>query len=139
MVLPYHRFKDKSTHTCVHRPMLDVILWNGARNVSMLGLLDSGADGILVNKSIAKVFDVDVKKLPMLPSMGINGTPTKTWKYELEVEVPNLPNSKRKMEIRFIDSPSVGILLGRKDFFDSYMIKFEGYALMFEIDFPKYT
>jgi hypothetical protein len=119
--------------------MLEVIIWHGVRSVTTLGLLDSGADGILINKSIAKVFDVDVKKLPMLLTQGINGVPMKTWVYNLEIEVENLPNSKKSMEIRFIDSPSVGVLLGRNGFFDNYMIKFENYCLQFEIDFPKYS
>ena len=136
MILPYTRFKDDKKNY-VHRPTLGITLHVGSKSILTRGLLDSGADVILLNNGFGRALGVDIKKLPMLQTMGINGIPMKSWKYSLDIEVDGLADSRKTSEIRFIDSPSVGVLLGHKGFFENFVIKFETYALMFEIDLPQ--
>ncbi|MBN1397594.1 MAG: hypothetical protein JXA06_06145 [Bacteroidetes bacterium] len=138
MILSYTRFKDERNNF-VHRPTLAITLYVGSKSIKTRGLLDTGADNIVINNGFGRMLGIDIKKLPMRPLLGINGVPTKSWEYSLDIEVDGLSNSRKTSEIRFIDSPSVGVLLGHRGFFENFKIKFETYALMFEIDFPKYS
>jgi hypothetical protein len=117
--------------------MLDVYFWSGTRSFRTRGLVDSGADGILANNEIAKALGINLKTLPIDHALGINGIPMDIRKVEIELEIDNFKGSRNKTEVGFIESKSVGVLLGRKDFFDRYMIKFENYSLTFEIDLPQ--
>lgn len=134
MVLPYTRYKNQKTGGYVHRPMLDVIFSIEGRSFSSKGLLDTGSDTTLINKAFGKEIGIDFGKCKRGVSVGISGEPQKTWLSEIELEVENLPNSKRMIEVGFIDSPTVGILLGHKGFFENFCVKFETYCLLVEVD-----
>lgn len=132
MVLPYTRFKYKQNY--VHKPMLDVKLSLGARSVVAKGLLDTGSDTTLINKAFGKDLDVDFKQCRIGQVIGISSVPQRTWVTTIELEVENLTGSRKAVEVEFIDSPTVGILLGHRGFFENFMVKFESYFLMFEIN-----
>ena len=132
MVLPYTRVKI--TDGFGHRPYLDVILVLGTRSVSTRGLLDTGADTTLVNKAFGKHLGVDFKKCRNSYATGIDGVTQKTWVAEIVLEVVNLADSVRQTEVHFIESPTVGVLLGHHGFFQNFSVKFDTYMLTFDIN-----
>ncbi len=132
MLLPYTRFKLKSGY--VHRPALSIILYYGSRSILTQGILYTGSDITLVNKAFGENFGIDFKRCKNGQAMGISGLPQKTWIMTLDMEVSNLPKSRKTVEVEFIDSPSVGVLLGHKGFFENFVVRFETYCLMFEVE-----
>ncbi len=114
--------------------MLKVGLINGTKRFNAIGLLDTGADITLINKQIRKHFGIDFQLCKNGQTIGIFGGAQKTWIADIEIEVENLLNSKRTVQVEFIDSPNVGILLGHKGFFENFSVKFDTYMLTFEIE-----
>lgn len=133
MVLPYTRVKTKVGFT--HRPYLTVKLALGYKSVTTRGLVDSGSDLTLINKDFGKVLEVDFSKCRIGHATGIEGGEQKTWISTIDLEVENFPNSLRTIEVQFIESRSVGVLLGHKGFFENFSLKFDTYMLTFEIEY----
>ncbi len=52
----------------------------------------------------------------------------------LEIEIPNFPDSKIPLRLGFIDSSGVGALLGREGFLDNFKVTFEMYNESFDIE-----
>lgn len=114
--------------------MINVKLINGSRSRTQKAIIDTGADYILINSSIAKDLGINYKSGTKWTTTGIENKPIDTYFHELEIEIPNLERSLFKTKVGFINSNSVGILLGQNGFFDHFQIKFERYASCFEIE-----
>ena len=101
--------------------------------MNFLALLDSGADCSLFNSQIAEVLGVDITKGVAIKMTGING---ESQGYRLENVAIIIEGSDKiiKIPVCFIDSPTVGILLGQEGFFDQNRIKFEKDHDTFEIN-----
>jgi hypothetical protein len=97
-------------------------------------LIDSGADGILINKEWAKALGIDWQFGTSGSAGGIVGTSVPIFYHDIEMEVEGLPQSLAKVNVGFIDSPNVGILLGQIGFFDNFKVSFERYNNFFEVD-----
>jgi hypothetical protein len=67
-------------------------------------------------------------------TLGIENKPIDTYYYDLELAIPNMDQSNVIVKTGFVKSPSVGILLGQKDFFDKFVICFNKKKNFFEID-----
>lgn len=102
--------------------MLNIKLINGNNSRIQKALIDTGADYILINSSIAKDLGIDYKSGVMNKTIGIEGRPIDTYFHELELEIANLSGSRFKTLVGFINSSSVGILLGQKGFFDNIRV-----------------
>jgi len=100
------------------------------------GLLDSGADGILINMSFAKSLNIIAKSGHKKENVGIENKPMPVYHHNIEMEICNLASSRISVNVGFIDSGSVGVLLGRRDFFENFKISFESYNGSFDIE-PK--
>lgn len=139
MRIPYTKFPSAEPGRKFHlRPMLDVNLIVGSRIVRSKALLDTGADQTLVNAAWAKILNLDLKrgrKSQIYPvARGSDRTPIPVFLHTVELEVINLTNSRTAMEVGFIASSNVSILLGQTGFFDSFKVTFEKYDNYFDVE-----
>lgn len=114
--------------------MINVKLISGNRVRIQKALIDTGADYILINSSITKDLNIDLKSGIKLFTTGIENRPIETYFHDLDIEIDSLKDSRFSTKVGFIDSPSVGILLGQHGFFDNFIVKFEKYSSCFSID-----
>lgn len=136
MKIAYSRFRSKSSHfDFFYRPMLNLCLINGTKSRIQKGLVDSGADYTLINASIAKDLGIEYKKTGHIDkTIGIENNPIITYYHDIEIAVPGIDNSNFITTIGFVDSRSVGILIGQKGFFDKFLINFDKKSNFFSID-----
>ena len=128
------RTKANPVHDFVLKPIIDVNFINGTRIVTTKGLIDTGADGILINIGFASQLNLKAKDGIKGQAKGIENKPIPIYYHNIEMEIPNMSNSRFPVQIGFIDSGSVGILLGRIDFLDNFRISFEMFNNTFDID-----
>ena len=99
-------------------------------------LLDSGADSSLFNLEIAQALNIDLSKAKPASFTGISGS-IKGYRIDnLKIKVEGFAESI-EIPTCFVDSPSVGVLLGQEGFFDLHRIKFEKDHDIFEINSVK--
>ena len=97
-------------------------------------LVDTGADGILINMQFSKQLNIIAKSGVRGETIGIENRPIPIYYHNIEIELPNFPDSRIPTQIGFIDSSSVGVLLGRIDFLDKFKVTFEMYNHTFDIE-----
>ena len=133
--MPWYRYESLGGER--PRPLLEVRLWHGDRNVSIIGLVDSGADSSLIDARYADRLGLrrdaaqaqtargaDSRVFTMLrwPNAGL----------ELDFEQHRFPFLGA-----FIDFPSgsgVTSMLGRSDFFRQFVVQFWDAAGLLNID-----
>lgn len=115
------------------RPMLQIEVYGSEGNKSFGALIDSGADISLFNTEIAEALGIELSPDCERNFTGISGTIPG---YLVEKVKIRLENMKEEMYIPvcFVQSPTVGLLLGQEGFFDQCRIKFEKHHDTFEID-----
>jgi hypothetical protein len=114
------------------RPLLEVELLGPERNVTVLGLLDSGADMSLMNVRYAHVLGIALDNLPTKDFVGINDARVPTYFTEVPIKVKHFGDILY-LPVAFADSPSVDVLLGQEEFFDAFRIRFEKDHDVFEL------
>jgi len=126
MIFSYKKFRAKGQFISEHlRPMIPVVIRNGTKSATIEGILDTGADHILVNKQWAKALNIDLKTAPRSTTTGIIGPPVPILWSKAEIEILGHPDTKSVIDLAFIDSPNVGLLLGQHGFFDLFRITFD--------------
>lgn len=132
MIVPYSSFP--TSDGLVSRPIIKVRLICRTKSYSTWALMDSGADGTLINKQMGKYLGIDYKSCTLGSAQGITGLNQKTWRAEIDIEVDGFAGNLKHSKIAFIDSSNVGILLGHIGFFEFFDVKFETARNQFEID-----
>jgi hypothetical protein len=121
----------------VARPMVELVLWHGARRVRLIALLDSGADSSLMNADYISLLGLDRADAEEGQSIAAGGEPMTclSWpKANLEIQFEG--NRFRFLgefaEFRHGDD---GLnLAGRQDFFSQYVVTFWDAEGLVQID-----
>ena len=113
------------------RPIIEVELSRGRLTRKALGLIDSGADNIIMPAALATFFGIDEANCPRRPTMGINMSVIDGFLGELTVRLDR-QMAAFNVSVVFINT-EVPILLGRQGFFDGHVITFEQDEEMFEV------
>jgi hypothetical protein len=123
-----------SSKTWIKRPVLQIEIFGPKESKKFNALIDSGADCSLFNIQVAKALGFDLTRAKESSVVGVGGTkPLFTYLFEnVEVKIECF-DKKIKIPVNFIDSDSVGLLLGEEGFFDQHRIKFEKDHDIFEI------
>ncbi len=116
----------------VRRPLVEVELSREAQSRKFLGLIDSGADQIIMPAVIAEIFGIDRTACPERSMMGITMESVPGFLGELTFHIEHQPESFAAPVV-FLDVDDVPVLMGRDGFFDRYRIKFEQDHDTFEI------
>ena len=120
----------------VKRPIVSIEISGLGPNKKFLGLIDSGADCSLFNIEIAEILKIDLSKAKEINLTGISGELKGYQVNDLEIKVEGF-EEPIKIPVCFVDSSSVGVLLGQDGFFDQYKIKFIKKHDSFELSLMK--
>jgi hypothetical protein len=133
MILPYTAFPSPIKGLLIYRPIIQLKIYVGAKSYKTWGMLDSGCDRTLINKQIGKQFDVDFKACKVARTSGVSGQPVPTLESEINMEILGLTGKIQNVQISYISSDNVGILLGHVGFFEFFKINFDTAQKQFEI------
>ena len=114
------------------RPLLELELMGPERSVTVLGLVDSGADMSLINIRYAQALGIVLDGLPIKDFIGISDVRVPTYFTEVPIKVKYF-NDILYLPVAFADSPRIDILLGQEEFFEAYRIRFEKDHDVFEL------
>jgi len=115
--------------------MVEGTLWHEGRHVRVVSLVDSGADVSLFNMSYAQDLGLNPAEAQRTRAVGAGGAAVDclSWSdLELEFDQVRFPFAGR-----FVDLPASTPrmnLLGRRDFFQRYIVQFWDAAGLFGID-----
>lgn len=136
------KFKYTNTMTLdtkgrfIKRPLIELEIVGKDKQVKAFGLIDSGADTTLMNIEYAKRVGLTLDINKSKHFAGISGPSARCYLSRVPVKIKYF-DEPVSMAVGFIDSPSVDILLGQEDFFDSFRIKFEKDHDVFELNTSK--
>jgi hypothetical protein len=109
-------------------PLIKVTLRHQGKRVTVLAMIDSGADICVFNLEYAKALEIDLKMCDPVVVSGVEGKAHDCYRTKVDLEPEGLP--KITVPVLFIDSSGVDGLLGQEGFFDHFIITFyrqEGY------------
>jgi len=134
MIIPYRKYKDREGHL-VELPIISVRVKCNRVTLPIWGLLDSGADITLLNGSFAELFNLDLKKGRRIDLVGVlEGSEFAAYIHQVNLAVKDVGSVDTIAA--FTDSKQYPdyMILGRRGFFDKFMIKFEQYNKQIEIE-----
>lgn len=119
------------------KPYVSVVLWHGARRVRVLALVDSGADVSAMDASYVDLLGLDrAKATPRLLTVADGGAATCLRWPNNPIEI-QFGRDRFPFDGVFVEFPPAADpvnLLGRRDFFQRYIIQFWDAAEMMNID-----
>ncbi|MBR9707406.1 MAG: hypothetical protein GOV15_03140 [Candidatus Diapherotrites archaeon] len=115
---------DRNEYGETHIPAIPITLIGSKEQVSILGLVDSGADLSAIPMSIALVLGLNVQK-PSEAVGGIGGS-TKAVLTIMDLQFgKGHEHYKLKVPVYAVEEgDEIGVLLGRQDLFDKFKITF---------------
>lgn len=128
----YTSFYIENRPRAIKRPMIPIEVFGPDESKKFNALIDSGADVSLFNLEIAEVLDIDLTNASSAKFTGIAGNVDGYRTDKVKIKVDGFGQAI-EIPACFVDSPSVGILLGQDGFFDLHRIKFEKDHDTFEI------
>lgn len=116
------------------RPLVPVVFRNPetGEELEILGLIDSGADGIILNAEFAPVLGLDMNAGKSRSYQGIGGEPILGYDHEVTIRLRDDKNEYR-VEVTFLPGLKTACLLGQSGFFENYKISFEYQKGRFEL------
>lgn len=99
--------------------------------VTVLSLVDSGADVCIFNTRYAEVLGIDLAECERHVGLGVGHVPLEIFETELTLKPEGLPAITTT--VMFVDSDGVDGLLGQEGFFDAHHIAFRRDRNEFEI------
>jgi hypothetical protein len=112
-------------------PLIKVKLEHQLRSISILAMIDSGADICVFNIGYAQALGIDLKLCEQALISGAEGGVTSCYKTMLTLEPEGL--ARITTSVLFIDSSGVDGLLGQEGFFDQHLVSFDRSANTFEV------
>jgi Aspartyl protease len=113
-------------------PLVKVTLAHQNKKVTVLAILDSGADICVFNMGYAVALGLDLSRCEQVTVSGVEGMARDCYKTIIDLEPEGLP--KITVAALFIDSSGVDGLLGQEGFFDQPVITFDKQNDTFEIN-----
>lgn len=115
---------------------MEVRLWHGAKSVRLIALVDSGADASLLNIQYGDLLDLDKGAAQSVPSIVASGEEIATYRWpglllELQFEQERFPFEGSFVDFGAGDGEN---LVGRRDFFQRFVIQFWDTAELMNID-----
>ena len=120
-----------------NRPYVTVHLWHGNRRVNLIALVDSGADCSVMDVSYADAIGLDRTDAEVSDATVADGSTAHVYRWpnaHLEIQ---FENDRFPFEGGFIEFPAGADpenLLGRRDFFQRYIVQFWDAAELMNID-----
>jgi Aspartyl protease len=101
------------------------------KRVTVLAMVDSGADICVFNLGYAVALGIDLRTCEQVVVSGVEGVARDCYKTTIDLGVEGLP--KITVAVLFIDSSGVDGLLGQEGFFDQHIVTFNRHNDSFEV------
>lgn len=137
MIVPYRKYKDRDGNL-VQLPVLSVRITCNRISLPLWGLVDSGADITLLNRSFAQLFNIDLKRGKRIPLLGVmEGPEFAAYVHQVNIVIKDVGSADTI--VAFTDSEEYPdlVILGRRGFFEHFTIKFEEHKKQLEIEARK--
>lgn len=106
-----------------YRPVVTIMLSNGSKSISVMALIDSGCDCMMINSDIAEALGITSHPLRKIKVGGITGERSDGFKCEVKAQFSSM--DEFTADATFIPGLPFACLLGQKGFFDSFNVRFE--------------
>lgn len=103
-------------------PVLPVRIRSNSKKVSLLLLIDSGAETTLLTREDAELLGINLKKGKETIVGGISSGLLKAFRHEITIEIDQI---KLKIPVLFADSNESPRVLGREGIFEHFYVIFE--------------
>ncbi len=134
MIIPYRKYKDREGNL-VQLPIVSVRITRNKMSLPLWGLVDSGADVTLLNASFAQLFRIDLKQGKSIPLVGVmEGPEFAAYLHQVNLAIKGVGSADTL--VAFTDSEKYPdlVILGRRGFFEHFIIKFEEHKKQIEIE-----
>jgi len=101
----------------IKRPMVEIEIFGPQGSKKFMALVDSGADYSLFNIQVAQLLGFDLSKAKPRSFIGIIGNISAHMLDNIEIKVEGVEKSA-KIPVSFVESETVGLILGEEGFFD---------------------
>lgn len=117
----------------IKRPKIQVTIFYGSKQETVISLVDSGADDCMFHSSFGDLLGIDVPSgIPKTYGGIAEGHAVKGYLHPIQLQVLGF-SERIEVMAAFTDSVGVDGLLGQSGFFESYQVIFEGYRGKLEI------
>ena len=117
------QFSAKSGDVIYH-PMITVGISANSHSAVCFAMIDSGTDDTLVDAGFAKMLGIDESKCEKTKVGGIVGQTADAFKAKVKLKIEKF-EEEFETEIIFVPGMFVAGLLGQKDIFENFKIRFE--------------
>ena len=115
---------DAQGATVGYRPMITIVLSNGANSIRVNGLIDSGCDSTMIESAIADELAISGgASMQKIAVGGIAGSRKDAFKSDVTVKVAEF--DRFLVSATFVPELPFACLLGQRGFFDSFDVRFE--------------
>ena len=108
---------------------------DNGKEVSVFGLVDSGATETLVHSEIGQALGLDVESGEKISYAGISGVVV-GYRHKISMQIRG-DKQEHEIECGFAPVEDVECLFGQDGFFDSFKVTFEKYKNQFEVTAKK--
>jgi hypothetical protein len=108
----------------VNRPMIGVKLFYGSESINCFSLIDSGTDNTIINADFAKELGIDESKYPKVKVGVVDKSNAYGFIVPLKLKIDGF-EKETDTKVIFLKDMNVAGLLGQKDIFENYKIRFE--------------
>ncbi len=106
-----------------YRPVIEVEIANGERRRWVSALIDSGTDTLVIDASLASSLGINPNDCEKRGVAGINGK-REGFISNISLQLRDFPKPIIARAL-FIEDTPFGVLLGQRDFFRNYRVRFE--------------
>jgi hypothetical protein len=121
---PYCKFNPDFLGCNCDEPCLLVTLKEGGKEITVEAMVDSGCTVTHANSALAGELGIDLRICIPTKTIGISGEMEEAWMTEITFSLPGLGDDFRG-PVLFTKNLPVSILLGQKNFFDTFDVHFQ--------------
>jgi hypothetical protein len=122
----YQKYRSRRDPSVILlEPVIPVLLRSGSQSITVLALIDSGADMCLFHASIGRVLGIEVRKGQEESIRSLSAQPMPAYIHTVQLVLKGEPAID--IEVGFIEADFLadGGLLGQSGFFDEFDIRFQ--------------
>ena len=108
----------------IYRPMIAVNVSANGHSDVCFSMIDSGTDDTLIDAGFAKILGIDESKCEKTKVGGIVGQTSNAFKAQVKLKIEKF-KEESGTEVIFVPGMFVAGLLGQKDIFENFKIRFE--------------
>lgn len=108
----------------IYRPMIDLKLILGTNVYSCFALIDSGTDSTLINAEFAEMLGIDESKCKRIKVSGVESLNATGFGANIKFKIEGF-EEEFTTEVVFVKNMVTAGLLGQKDIFENFKIRFE--------------